>query len=232
MRAGSLKSLLFNKLYYVFKLYKHIDHIKDNGRFLKILGEDYGHAVSRKIHKPVDSHMEPLPWFTYPAIEYLGQLDMRSKVVLEWGVGNSTLYFASRCKRIYSIEHNKEWYAEISSCLPSNANVWLKSEESYSTFPLDLGIKFDVIVIDGIRRGECVETALMLLNEGGLIIFDNSERDPEYCKRLREKNLIEVDMHGFGPINDYTWTTSFFFSRQFDIKPLENQPIVPIGGGL
>ncbi|MCL0042054.1 hypothetical protein M1N12_03225, partial [Peptococcaceae bacterium] len=33
-------------------------------------------------------------------------------------------------------------------------------------------------------------------------------------------------MTGFGPINGYTWTTSFFFHREFNFKPLHSrQPL-------
>jgi len=48
---------------------------------------------------------------------------------------------------------------------------------------------------------------------------------------LREHNLIQVDFSGFGPCNNYTWTTSLFFSRNFNFKTsCFNQPLQPIGG--
>jgi len=47
---------------------------------------------------------------------------------------------------------------------------------------------------------------------------------------LRQSNLIEVDMAGFGPINDYTSTTSFYFHRQFAAPPrADRQPVPGIG---
>jgi len=43
--------------------------------------------------------------------------------------------------------------------------------------------------------------------------------------------LIEVDFHGFGPINAYTWTTSIFISRNFNFKPInKEQPNFSIAG--
>jgi hypothetical protein len=43
--------------------------------------------------------------------------------------------------------------------------------------------------------------------------------------------MIQVDFFGFGPINDYTWTTSIFFSRDFDFKPI-NGEIRPVKDSL
>ena len=64
-----------------------------------------------------------------------------------------------------------------------------------------------------------------------LVILDNADWFPNSAKTLREAGLLQVDMHGFGPINDYTWTTSFFFSRDCHLEPLGGlQPHPPIGG--
>jgi len=65
-----------------------------------------------------------------------------------------------------------------------------------------------------------------------LVILDNSDRYKETSKYLREElDLIEVDFHGFGPINNYTWTTSIFLSRNFKFKAIDNsQPNYSISG--
>jgi hypothetical protein len=56
-----------------------------------------------------------------------------------------------------------------------------------------------------------------------MIILDNSDWYKETSKYLRDElDLIEVDFHGFGPINNYTWTTSIFLSRNFSFKPINN----------
>jgi hypothetical protein len=46
------------------------------------------------------------------------------------------------------------------------------------------------------------------------------------------KGYIEIDFHGFGPINDYTWTTSLFLDREIALEPKSIQPTIPIGGGF
>jgi hypothetical protein len=47
---------------------------------------------------------------TYPAIYFIEQLDLKNKVVLEFGSGASTLYFSRRCKSVISYETSRYWY--------------------------------------------------------------------------------------------------------------------------
>ena len=42
-------------------------------------------------HLLVNENNEPIPWFTYPSIQYLDQLDLSEKTIFEWGSGNSSL---------------------------------------------------------------------------------------------------------------------------------------------
>lgn len=44
-----------------------------------------------------------------------------------------------------------------------------------------------------------------------MLILDNSDWYPKSVAFLREKlRWMQTDFHGFGPINNYTWTTSIF----------------------
>lgn len=199
--------------------------------FIKIIDEGYGNKNSYLSKNSIDSKDEPIPWFTYPSIEYLSQLDLSQCLILEWGIGNSTLFFAKRCQKIISIEHNTDWYNLITDKMPTNSFSYLVSENEYAEFPKQLNEKFDVIIVDGIKRQECLNTSLQLLKRGGIIIFDNSDRNPEFCETLRNENLIEIDFHGFGPIVNFTTTTSIFLTRDFSLKPLTIQPVIPVGGG-
>ena len=199
--------------------------------FLNILDKGLGHKKSFDTQKPISAGGEPFPWFTYPAIEYLKQLDFRDLIILEWGIGNSTKFFASRCKEIYTIEHNENWFTLIKEELPSNAKPILVTEEDYVLMAVKTNQKFDLIIIDGIKRDECIKAAKQLLKQSGIIIFDNSDRNPELCEILRNQHFLQVDFHGFGPINLYSWTTTIFFSRESNIQPISIQPLIPAGGG-
>ena len=198
---------------------------------MNILDKGHGHSRSVIEKKPVDAEGRPLPWFTYPAIEYLSQLDLSNYKILEWGIGNSSLFFSARCKEIFSIEHNEEWFSLIKNNLPANAHPFLVTEDEYLQKPKELNTRFDLIIVDGIQREGCLNMALEILADNGIIIFDNSDRNPELCEKLRAQNMLQVDFHGFGPINFYTWTTSVFFRRENRVTPLANQPVISKGGG-
>jgi hypothetical protein len=192
---------------------------------------DYGYNKSIEMSLPIDKNEVPLPWYTYPAIEYLSQLDLKDKSVFEWGCGNSSLFYALNAKDVISIEDNIEWYNKIMVNKPDNLTLYYSTKDEYLNIISGLNRKFDIIVIDASQRMECVKKALQYLTFGGLIILDNSDWFKNSAKIIRENNMIQVDFHGFGPLNNYTWTTSVFFSRSFDFKPKDDiQPGFAIGG--
>ncbi|PVW16449.1 O-methyltransferase [Marixanthomonas spongiae] len=196
----------------------------------KVLEYEYGHLESKKTKTSIGVNKEPVPWFTYPAIEYLSQLDLSDLIMLEWGAGNSSIFFSKKVKKLFSIEHNKEWYDLVKTNKPIN-NELIYADEDYVKKAEEFQKRFDVILIDGIKREDCAKAALRLLSKNGFIILDNCDRHPEIADMFRETGFIEVDFHGFGPINEYTWTTSLFLRRSVELKPLSFQPKIPIGGG-
>lgn len=201
-------------------------------RCLWILESVLGHEASSLTGKPVDAAGKPIPWYTYPAIEYLSALDFRERDVLEWGCGNSTLYWAARAKSVTSIENDPAWYNEMSRVIPPNVQLSLRQEEdAYVTVDPDPTGGFDVIVIDGRHRRRCATMVPGLLKPGGVVILDNADRHPITTRMLRDMNLIQVDFSGFGPTNGYTWTTSLFLTRDFAVPRLiPDEPPRPIGG--
>ncbi len=196
-----------------------------------ILSKEFGHYKTIN-NGCIEKNGQLIPWYTYPAIEYIKQLDFFDKTVFEYGSGNSTIFWAKRCLKAVSIEDNSQWYDKMSSQLPANVEYKLipdKAEYVASINTFSEG--FDIIIIDGNHRYECTVEALKKLNSDGIIILDNSDWHEKSARLLRDADLIEVDMAGFGPINGYTWTTSFFLSRSVKLKPAhERQPVNGIGG--
>jgi hypothetical protein len=204
-------------------------------RLFRIVNFDYGYLRSVAVDKPLDHNREPCPWYTYPALEYLQQLDFSDKSVFEYGCGHSTLFWGGRAASVVSVEHNKEWYDLVGARLPRNCTLMHEPDsDSYAKSIASFGRQFDLIVIDGLVTGrtrlKCAHAALPYLRDGGMIILDNSDWLPESARVLREAGLIEVDMTGFAPVNDYTCTTSFFLHRNFAFKPRQDrQPMPGIG---
>ena len=205
----------------IFKILRKIipRNIMSQLKNFKILAIEFGQWRSIKGRRCIDNKGNFIPWYTYPAIEFLKQFDFSDKSVFEWGSGNSSFFWAIRAKEVISIEDDKKWFDIINQNKLDKQKVILHDRKNdYENSILDENKNFDIIVIDGKYRYECSKNAVKCLNKGGIIILDNSERYFKIAKMLRKCNLIQVDFNGFGPINNYTWTTSLFLSRNFNFR--------------
>ena len=207
-------------------------------KFIDVWANEY--AMEKSIDEKVcaDKDGNPLPWYTFPAIEYLSQFDYRDKKIFEFGCGYSSAFWAERALTVTSVEDNQayfeRWKKEFGF---ANLDIlWRDEGEIYEKAIFENDTKYDVIVIDGKRRVECAEAAVQKLAQGGMIILDDSDRintSAEYVQAveiLKGAGLLQVDFYGFCPMNNYTKTTSVFFARDFDFKSLYKvQPINGIG---
>ncbi len=77
---------------------------------------------------------------------------------------------------------------------------------------------FDVIIIDGMAREACAQIASDRIKPGGIIVFDNSDRDEYACayQHLSDQGFARIDYWGPGPINAYEWCTSIF-TKSLDV---------------
>ena len=220
------------------RLYQRIRNVVRSSRGsvknYRILSSGLGQMNSMRKMQSVDKEGNAVPWFTYPAIEYLKQLDFTGKRIFEFGSGNSTMFWASRAKHVVAIEEDKIWYNRMKSQLPSNVEYILTEDrQAYiDSITKQEGV-FDIIVNDGIYRYDCAVAARPKLADDGFIILDNSEWCVKTSGYYRDCDLIEVDMSGFGPINTYSWVTSFYFTRNVKLKPAHAvQPVLGIGGEM
>ena len=185
--------------------------------------QDYGWLRSVRERKVIDADGMPIPWFTYPAIDYIRQLDFSEKTIFEWGAGFSTLFWSSRAKCVISVETDPLWHSLLKPQLGPNCELILATREvkQYSCLIHNKN-QFDVIIIDGIgeSREACSRTAIPNLRRGGLIILDNSDLWLASAQILRDSGLIQVDFTGFSPMGAHCSTTSIYFSRDFNFVPL------------
>lgn len=219
----------------IFKMFKKLlpMSIKKQMVNFYILAVKYGQFKSIKRWDCVNKEDENIPWYTYPAIEYLNNIDFSQKVIFEYGSGNSSTYWASRAKAVYSVEDNKSWYEKIKTSLVKNQTIYLcENESDYLQAINKVPSKIDVVIIDGVYREECAKLIKGRLSDLAIVILDNSDWYKEASRYFREElDLIEIDFHGFGPINNYTWTTSIFFARNVKLTPVDNlQPNYSIAG--
>lgn len=117
-----------------------------------------------------------MPWLTHPALDEICKWDLKNKKVLEWGAGASTLWWASKCKEVYSIEANENWFSLINRQKPDNVGLSFRPCNEgdqtkinfYTAVPKDFIP--DIVVVDGILRYECILKALTLQRPLTLIV--------------------------------------------------------------
>ena len=189
-----------------------------------------GYTDSLRTKRPMRTDGRPFPWFTYPAILYLDQLDLRDKRVFEWGCGYSSLYFATCCQTVRSIECHADWMDEVRRQQSPNMELLLRPADRFAEAIDEFPDSYDIILIDAERRLDCAARAVQHLSKNGLIIVDNSDNCPKTCAFLREKDLIQIDFYGFGPVCIVQWVTSFFLAPGCRLIPRDAQPLVPPSG--
>lgn len=149
---------------------------------------------------------EVIPWYTYAAIDLLRQKDFRSKTVLEFGSGNSTLWWGKQASKVVSLEIDHTWYEDIRSLIPKNVTLHhYPDRELKEAEKLLGGERFDVIVVDGFNRLAAMKLAIPRVAERGAIIFDDAEdfdaEDGSYpiTELLRREGFARADFYGFAP---------------------------------
>ncbi len=107
------------------------------------------------------------------------------KTVLEWGSGNSTIWFPNECPEVVkwvAIEHNGHYVEYLKEKVKKEVVElrWLQDDKDLYINGAD-GEKFDLILVDGEFREECLAKAFSLLNPQGRVLLHDSGRK-EYEK--------------------------------------------------
>jgi hypothetical protein len=194
-----------------FILEKNLQIQKQFSNFIT-LSRAYGQWSSIRDWDCKDSDGNPIPWYTYPAIEYLNHLDLSGLDVFEFGSGNSTLWWAKKAKSVFSVEDDPLWFARVKNKINTD-NIFYDIKAEKHLYLANLNKRYDITIIDGKYRPECADHYLNFIDGGFMLIFDNSDWYPEVIDKIRQSlKWVEIDFHGFGPINMYTWTTSIFIN--------------------
>lgn len=194
-----------------------------------LLGQ-HGYAKTVEAKLPLSADGLPIPWYTYPAIEYFNQLNAKGLKVFEYGSGNSSLYWAHKGAEVWSVEHDPDWYENMKSRSAQLKGLFLKdTPQEYASAITSTEQDFDLIIIDGAWRNECANIALAHLRPNGLIILDNSDWYTDVSAFLKSNGFFQVDFNGFGPINNYCWTTSILLPFKSALTEIMGHP-QPIGG--
>jgi hypothetical protein len=80
-----------------------------------------------KWNKSLNVRMDEIPWMTFGVIDHLEEKATKDMKVFEYGAGSSTLFWAKRVKKVYSVEHDTLWAKKVKDDLAKKgiANVEL-----------------------------------------------------------------------------------------------------------
>lgn len=198
------------------KLFRHVRALST--AVLTPLAFSYhsGHFLSSLKSKAVDHGGRPLPWYTYPAIEFLSHKEFCNRSVLEFGAGQSTIWWGERAKRVVSLESDEAWHRFLEKQVSGNVSLTLVDSQLPAIDSI-AGETFDVIVIDGLQRYECANKALEFYKTDGAIILDNSDafwgREGEHSiiDLFRNNDFVRIDFYGHSPGVILPACTSLFY---------------------
>jgi hypothetical protein len=155
----------------------------------------------------------------------------------EYGPGASTVWLARRCHRVAFVEHDPRWWPTMQALTASLPHVEGRLVEGEVAAPqgagddggpvcrsgrlghqgLDYagyvgavrqaGGPFDLIVIDGRARTDCLREAMAHLKLDGAIVFDNADR-ARYQAALDGCGLAITRLPGLTPAAPYPTETA------------------------
>ncbi len=149
----------------------------------------------------VDNSEIPLPFMKEHEIKAFEHVLDRFKLpvdVLEWGSGTSTIYYSRLIPPgsvWHCIEHDEKWYEEVAEKLkkfglqnvqlnhvpnnmefPYGTDGDAESFRDYIFHPVSLNKRFDMVIVDGRARAECLKIGSILMKEGGLLALHDAQR--------------------------------------------------------
>ena len=172
---------------------------------------DEGWITSFKTKTAIDKNGEPMPWLSYPLLDFLKPRLNNNMVLFEYGGGNSTLFYSNHVKEVYTVESDKQWYEIIKNPAKQNTHIYYEPIDEtpveYIEKPGKLNKKFHLIIVDGMNRNECLLFCKDQLEANGVIIADDTNQY-NYGSAL-----AEIEKMGFKRL-DFWGIASFVIDKK------------------
>jgi len=177
---------------------------------------DIGWTNSVSTGNIVDKDNAPLPWVSYPFMQFIGPRLNGGIQLFEFGSGNSTLYYARKVASVTSVEHDAGWYKKIKTNMPVNVQLFycdLQPGGEYCRYALKQKTQYDIIIVDGRDRVNCCLNSLDALKESGIVVLDDSEREKYAAAHafMKQNGFRQIDFWGTAPAVDYLKCTTIFY---------------------
>lgn len=191
-------------------IYKQLFRNKDS--FLN----STGWLESFKEKKPVDSNGDETVWMNYAITRFLKQRLKPDFKLFEYGSGYSTSFYAGLVEKVVSVEYDQEWAKLVKEKIPSNASLIIQGKDVDGKYCRSIKADnelYDVVVIDGRDRVNCVRQSEGSLTSRGVVVLDDSQRE-EYKKSyeiMNERGYRFVEFEGIKPTGIYYYRTTVFY---------------------
>jgi hypothetical protein len=141
---------------------------------------------------------------------HLEKYATHARSFVEWGAGESTKLIAEFARRndaslFLSIDDNAEYLAKVANSIPPFSFLQFQHLDlqgpsysqndhgcNYSSYPADMGHRFDFALIDGRRRMECALVAARVLWPDGRALLHDWRRSRYACVR----DIFDVEEEG------------------------------------
>lgn len=132
-------------------------------------------------------------------------------VMLEWGSGNSTLYFSGIVKKILTIEHKKHWVNILEKIIKvyniNNISIYhipdqkgkcrFEQFKDYVNFPVKMNLNFNKVLIDGRARKYCAKSIYNIIDNDTIVFIHDFNRE-DYKKVLKYYDIIDQETKNRG----------------------------------
>jgi len=161
------------------------------------------------------------PWIVPESFTYLKSIARPTWAVFEWGAGGSTVWFASNCGVVTTIEQSQKWHKDIKGkvaraggCSSIRYIPIAANNNNYADAILEFQDNtFDMVFVDGevTKRDRCLANTWAKVAYGGYVMLDNSNwwkgELPDTWTRV---DFMETGLRWVGEAKPFDWATSFF----------------------
>lgn len=167
---------------------------------------------------------QPFPMLTYSFMDYFESHDFSDYHLIEFGSGNSTLYFESRVKSLTTFETNFEWYSKIKDSLTKTTYIHVDSTKLLNgEFNLDLDdTDYNIVIIDTACNRYKLTNHVLNKGKPAFIVLDNSDWYRNTAELIFSFNYFEIPFWGYKNTEHWESCTSLFIRLDNTIIPKLN----------
>jgi hypothetical protein len=127
------------------------------------------------------------PWWNYKAVAFVEQRLPADALVFEYGGGASTLWLRDLGATVITVEDDEDWFRGLAELLPDADLRFIRRSTQWNATPdgpfdpyshaidAEPDDAFDLVIVDGQARRDCVLAAAPKVKPGGMLLLDDSQ---------------------------------------------------------